>query len=48
MITNELKKRTLSPVGLDLKVTFFCCYMPQWCFFVFLGVLIRLDIPSIT
>jgi len=36
-ITIALRKRTLSPVRLVLKVTFFCCYMPQWCFFVFLG-----------
>jgi hypothetical protein len=21
----------------------FCCYLPQWCFFVFWGVLTRLD-----
>ena len=31
------KKKTLSPVRLVLKVTFFCCYMPQWCFFVIFG-----------
>ena len=37
MITIALRKRTLSPVRLVLKVTFFCCYLPQWCFFVFLG-----------
>jgi len=37
MITIALRKRTLNPVRLVLKVTFFCCYMPQWCFFVFLG-----------
>jgi len=43
MITIALRKRTLSPVRLVLKVTFFCCYLPQWCFFVFLGVLTRLD-----
>jgi len=35
--TIALRKWTLSPVRLVLKVTFFCCYMPQWCFFVFLG-----------
>jgi len=32
MITITLRYRTLSPVRLVLKVTFFCCYMPQWCF----------------
>jgi hypothetical protein len=37
MITIALRKRTLSPVRLVLKVTFFCCYMPQWCHFVFWG-----------
>ena len=37
MITIALRKRTLSPVRLALKVTFLCCYMPQWCFFAFLG-----------
>jgi len=42
MITIALSKRTLSPVRLVLKVTFFCCYMPQWRFFVFWGVLTRL------
>jgi len=41
--TIALRKRTLSPVRLVLKVTFFCCYLPQWCFFVFWGVLTRLD-----
>ena len=34
-VTIALRKRTLSPVRLVLKVTFFCCYMPQWCFFAF-------------
>ena len=37
MIAVALRKRTLSPVRLVLKVTFFCCYLPKWCFFVFLG-----------
>jgi len=43
MIAIALRKRTLSPVRLVLKVTFFCCSLPQWCFFVFWGVLTRLD-----
>jgi len=38
-----LRKRTLSPVRLVLKATFFCCYLPQWCIFVFWGVSTRLD-----
>ena len=29
MITIALRKRSLSPVRLVLKVTFFCCYMPN-------------------
>jgi len=41
MITTALRKRTLSPVRLVLKVTFFCCSLPQWCFFVFWAVLTR-------
>jgi len=36
-VTIALRKRTLSPVRLVLMVTFFCCYLQQWCFFVFLG-----------
>ena len=43
MITIALRKRTHSPVRLVLEVTFFCCYLPQWCFFVFWGVFTRLD-----
>ena len=33
MITIALRKRTLSPFRLVLKVTFFCCYLPQLFFF---------------
>ena len=46
MITIALRKRTLSPVRLVLKVTFFCCYLPQWCFFVYWVVLTRLELGN--
>ena len=39
-------KRTLSPVRLVLKVTLFCSCIVQGCFFVFGGVLTRLDYTS--
>jgi hypothetical protein len=44
MIATALRKKTLYPARLVLRVTFFCCNMAQWCFFVFWGVLSRLDI----
>ena len=38
---NFITQKDTHSVRLILKVTFFCCYMPQWVFFVFLGSINR-------